>query len=98
MSIIKADFKIARHNFNLDISLTLPEQGVSALFGPSGSGKTTCLRAMAGLEKLPDSYFAIGDLVWQDSKKVFLCLLINDKLVMCFKRQVYLHTLMSVTI
>lgn len=69
MSIIKADFNIERHNFNLSISLALPGQGVSALFGPSGSGKTTCLRAMAGLEKLPNSYFALGDIVWQDSKK-----------------------------
>ena len=69
MSTINARFKVEHHDFNLDIKLRLPEQGVSALFGPSGSGKTTCLRAMAGLEKLPDSYFAIGDTVWQDSEK-----------------------------
>ena len=36
--------------FALDVDLTLPGTGVTALFGPSGSGKTTCLRAMAGLE------------------------------------------------
>ena len=36
--------------FALDVDLTLPGTGVTALFGPSGSGKTTCLRAIAGLE------------------------------------------------
>lgn len=69
MTRITARFRVERNGFNLDIKLNLPGQGVSALFGPSGSGKTTCLRAMAGLEKLPDSYFAIGDDVWQDSEK-----------------------------
>lgn len=68
MSVIKAHFQIDHGDFKLDVKFTLPGQGVSALFGPSGSGKTTCLRAMAGLEKLPNSYFAIGDEVWQDSE------------------------------
>ena len=31
-------------------SLTVPEEGVTALSGPSGCGKTTLLRALAGLE------------------------------------------------
>lgn len=66
MTMINAHFKVDRGDFDLDIKLTLPGQGVSALFGPSGSGKTTCLRAMAGLEKLPDSYFSIAGEVWQD--------------------------------
>ncbi len=32
-------------------SLTIPEQGVTALSGPSGCGKTTLLRVLAGLER-----------------------------------------------
>lgn len=32
-----------------DFSLSLPEQGITALSGPSGSGKTTLLRCIAGL-------------------------------------------------
>lgn len=32
-------------------SLTLPDQGVTALSGPSGCGKTTLLRVLAGLER-----------------------------------------------
>ncbi|GLS92529.1 molybdenum import ATP-binding protein ModC [Psychromonas marina] len=69
MSRINAHFQVDHGDFNLDIKLSLPGQGVSALFGPSGSGKTSCLRAMAGLEKLPNSYFSIADEVWQDSEK-----------------------------
>jgi len=69
MSAIHAHFQVERNDFNLDVALTLPGEGVSALFGHSGSGKTTCLRAMAGLEKLPNSYFAVAGEVWQDSSK-----------------------------
>ena len=66
---IRAKFRIDRGEFALDVDLTLPGRGVSALFGHSGSGKTTCLRAMAGLERAPRGYFAIGDEVWQDEAK-----------------------------
>lgn len=34
-----------------DFSLTIPQQGITALSGPSGSGKTTLLRCIAGLQK-----------------------------------------------
>lgn len=69
MSAINAHFRVDHDDFKLDVKLSLPGKGVSALFGHSGSGKTTCLRAMAGLEKLPNSYFAIGDEVWQDAQR-----------------------------
>ena len=63
---IRAKFRVDRGDFVLDVDLTLPGKGVSALFGHSGSGKTTCLRAVAGLERAADGYVAIGDEVWQD--------------------------------
>lgn len=67
---IRARFRLERGEFTLDVDLTLPGRGVSALCGPSGSGKTTCLRAMAGLERAPRGHFAIGQAgcqeVWQD--------------------------------
>jgi molybdate transport system ATP-binding protein len=66
MSQLCARFVADRGDFQLNVEMDLPNVGVSALFGASGSGKTTCLRAMAGLEHLPGSYFAIGDTVWQD--------------------------------
>lgn len=66
MSQIRATFHIDRGDFQLDVDLALPGNGVTALFGHSGSGKTTVLRAIAGLERAPGGYFALGDLVWQD--------------------------------
>ena len=63
---ITAKFRVDRGNFSLDVDLSLPGRGITALFGHSGSGKTTCLRAMAGLERAPDAYFALGNEVWQD--------------------------------
>lgn len=67
---IRARFRLERGEFTLDVDLTLPGRGVSALCGPSGSGKTTCLRAMAGLERAPRGHFTIGQEgcqeVWQD--------------------------------
>ena len=63
---IQARFYLPRSDFTLDVDLRLPGQGISALFGHSGSGKTTCLRAMAGLERAAQGYFAIGNEVWQD--------------------------------
>lgn len=66
---IRARFRVDRGEFALDVDLTLPGRGVSALFGHSGSGKTTCLRALAGLERAPGGYCAIGDEVWQDEAR-----------------------------
>ena len=66
---IRARFCVERGTFKLDVDVCLPGYDVSALFGHSGSGKTTCLRAMAGLERAPGGYFAIGDDVWQDEAK-----------------------------
>ena len=34
-----------------DLTLVLPDEGITALAGPSGCGKTTLLRLMAGLEQ-----------------------------------------------
>jgi molybdate transport system ATP-binding protein len=66
MDGIRARFRLDRGGFLLDVDLRLPQQGISALFGHSGSGKTTILRAIAGLERAPGGYVALGDEVWQD--------------------------------
>jgi molybdate transport system ATP-binding protein len=52
--------------FSLDATFETPAQGLTALFGPSGCGKTTLLRCAAGLQKMTDGFFAIGNEVWQD--------------------------------
>ena len=64
-SEIRVRFRVDRNDFAVDVDLTLPGSGVTALFGPSGSGKTTCLRVMAGLERATGGLFMLGDTVWQ---------------------------------
>ncbi len=65
---IEARFTIRRgRGFTLDVRLSVPDRGVTAIVGPSGCGKTTLLRAMAGLERTPGSYFRVGDDVWQEN-------------------------------
>ena len=68
---IKGHFFIDRGDFVLDVDLTLPTRGVTALFGRSGSGKTTILRCLAGLERLPGARLEVNGERWQD-KDFFL--------------------------
>ena len=70
MSEIKAVFKRVVGDFTLDVCLSLPGRGVTAIFGPSGSGKTTLLRSIAGLERAPGGYLAVNGDVWQDDTRV----------------------------
>ncbi len=64
---IEARFHIDKGDFELDIDLNIPDQGITAFLGPSGCGKTTLLRAIAGLEYCSDGYLKVGDTVWQRS-------------------------------
>lgn len=63
---IAARFKLDYPGFTLDVDLSLPSSGVTALFGPSGSGKTTLLRAIAGLERVPQGRLVVAGETWQD--------------------------------
>ena len=60
---------VARPGFAMQVDLTLPGRGVSALFGHSGSGKTTILRAIAGLERHANGYLEVNGAVWQDDAR-----------------------------
>ena len=51
--------------FQLDVTLSLPGRGITALYGHSGSGKTSLLRCIAGLEK-SSGRLMIGEETWQD--------------------------------
>jgi molybdate transport system ATP-binding protein len=66
---IAARLRVDRGSFRLDVELSIPEQGVTAIFGPSGCGKTTLLRAIAGLERGPDGYLKVGQQIWQDADR-----------------------------
>jgi molybdate transport system ATP-binding protein len=81
MAGLRVAFKLDRRpgasgrnaGFAMELDLDLPRKGVTALFGHSGSGKTTCLRVIAGLERVAGAYVAFGDEVWQDdAHRVFL--------------------------
>ena len=59
--------------FSVNVDLSLPGRGVTALYGHSGSGKTTCLRCIAGLEKASSGFISINGEIWQDSNnRVFI--------------------------
>ena len=54
--------------FQLDVDLVIPRQGVTGIWGPSGSGKTTLLRVLAGLSPC-HGRIQLGDQVWQGDGK-----------------------------
>ena len=53
----------------LDAELSVPAEGITALFGPSGCGKTTLLRAIAGLEHHRGGFLQVGDMTWQEDER-----------------------------
>ncbi|WP_373001486.1 molybdenum ABC transporter ATP-binding protein [Marinobacter sp.] len=61
---IHARFQCTFPGFSLDVDLTLPGTGITALFGHSGCGKTTLLRCMAGLHNAPGTMTVLGE-PWQ---------------------------------
>jgi molybdate transport system ATP-binding protein len=69
---IAARFRVERPGFLLDVDLSLPARGVTAVFGPSGCGKTTLLRAIAGLERDPGGLCRVGENLWQDGARLFV--------------------------
>ncbi len=65
---IRARINLSLHGFTLDVNLSLPGRGVTALFGQSGSGKTTLLRCIAGLQSTQDGFISVNGEVWQDER------------------------------
>lgn len=59
--------RLPRAGFTLDVDVTLPGAGITAIFGPSGSGKTTLLRCVAGLERAAEARVVVTGETWQDS-------------------------------
>lgn len=62
---IEAKFILSKKDFQLNVDLSIPSKGVTAVFGPSGCGKTTLLRLIAGLERCDNGYLKVRDNVWQ---------------------------------
>lgn len=51
-------------DLHLNVDMSLPMRGISALFGRSGCGKTSILRSVAGLSRIPGQ-IAVGNEAWQ---------------------------------
>ena len=66
---INARFHLDWPGFTLDVDLTLPGRGVTALFGHSGSGKTSLLRCIAGLERPSLGALTVNGEIWQDEQR-----------------------------
>lgn len=52
----------------IDIDISLPSTGITALFGHSGSGKSTILRILAGLEANLNVIIRFNQKPWQDEQ------------------------------
>jgi len=63
--------KFSRRDFDLDVDLIIPGNGVSVFLGPSGSGKSTLLRILAGLESVDKGYVRHFDQLWLDTRVNF---------------------------
>ncbi len=70
--MIDVRFHLRRTDFSLDLDLSIPAQGITAVFGPSGCGKTTLLRLLAGLEHCRNGFLKVGNLTWQDGNRFVL--------------------------
>jgi molybdate transport system ATP-binding protein len=55
-------------DFQLDVELSVPATGVTALVGPSGCGKTSLLRCLSGLTRLQGEVRFRGE-AWQDKRR-----------------------------
>lgn len=65
-SSFNIDCHIKRKQFKAHFTLSLPTQGVTAVYGPSGSGKTSLLRCIAGLEKHSQNHVQFVSQTWQN--------------------------------
>jgi molybdate transport system ATP-binding protein len=64
---VRADVRLARDGFALELQFAAPARGITGILGPSGSGKTTLLRCIAGLEQECRGTVAVNGDTWQDA-------------------------------
>ncbi|WP_330182568.1 ABC transporter ATP-binding protein [Nocardia sp. NBC_01503] len=69
---LRAELRVERERFGLDIALTVEPGEVVALLGPNGAGKSTALRALAGLLPLTGGRISVSDQVWDEPPAVFV--------------------------
>jgi molybdate transport system ATP-binding protein len=67
--MLRAELRVPRRGFELDVALGIRPGDCLALAGPSGSGKTTVLRGIAGLLAPRGGRVECGDEVWLDLER-----------------------------
>ena len=65
--MIEINFKKRYPGLAIDVAVSAPEQGITALFGRSGAGKTSIIQAVAGAVRPDEGRIAIGDRIFFDS-------------------------------
>lgn len=65
----RIQLRLPRADFDVNVDLALPAQGITVLYGASGSGKTSVLRGVAGLEPSVRGFIQMGGEVWQDDAR-----------------------------
>jgi molybdate transport system ATP-binding protein len=71
--MLELDFSQQLGDLTLQVTQTLPAQGITAIFGLSGAGKTSLINAIGGLTRPDNGRIALNDRVLSDTTKdIFL--------------------------
>jgi len=72
---LKAIIKLTQNSgFDLEVDISIPSHGYTAIYGPSGSGKTTLLRCIAGLDSSEaGSVIQFKQQHWQRGENITPC-------------------------
>ncbi|NOX26319.1 MAG: ATP-binding cassette domain-containing protein [Deltaproteobacteria bacterium] len=67
--MLEVKIKKRMPGFNLQVSFSCVNGGITVLTGPSGAGKTTLIRIMAGLSQADEGYIVNNGKLWFASEK-----------------------------
>ena len=71
--MLELDFSQQLGELNLQVTQTLPAQGITAIFGLSGAGKTSLINAIGGLTRPDSGHISLNGRVLSDAdNKIFL--------------------------